>query len=612
MTATDASTAGRTAVNKSGRRALGVIRLSVAKDESTSPERQRELIEAKARARGSAVVAWAQDTDVSATKVHPFRRPELGPWLTERYHEFDEVIFWRIDRLARKVTDMGDMLKWARQHRKELVSATEPFDTDSAIGKAMVYLISVFAEMEADSISTRVTGSHQTLRKAGRWAGGAPPYGYQVIPNPDGPGFVLVHDPVTGPVVVEAVDRIINKGHVVNAITADFNRRGILPPREYVRQQVRLRNGEPEPQLGDGYKPPMWGQTSLHKILRSRALRGDVVHRPVIGRDAEDNEVRGKKVTITGPDGLNLARAVPLISESDWSRLQKALDGASRERKRQQSPSLLLGVGFCGRCGRPLYRWERTRNGRQDRYYVCRGKTKAAEVPDRCTASLIQLDELDGLAERHFLSVTGRAEVMDRVWIPGEDHSEELEQVKAAMGKVRDERDAGLYDYDGGDGEYQSRMARLVQRRKHLESLPQREPTWDYVATGKTFAQVWEASDIPARRSLMKDAGYGLRAVRDLNDRNRLTVLFRIDAALASRAAGAAEGRASDVPLPEREFWPYHLRTGPDGRQYWRVVIGEGVRFGQSEEDGDRQMAEWMAFEGQELTGKSHLPSVQN
>lgn len=67
-------------------RGVRCIRLSVRTDETTSPERQREADDIAAATlgvdfgRGSGV-REAVDLDVSASKVGPFDRPQLGGWL---------------------------------------------------------------------------------------------------------------------------------------------------------------------------------------------------------------------------------------------------------------------------------------------------------------------------------------------------------------------------------------------------------------------------------------------------------------------------------------------------------------------------------------------------
>src|SRR5262249_16035892 len=94
----------------SGKRVVGGLRLSdydgPEEDPSTSPVRQRLIIEEWAEREGSTVVGWAEDLDVSASKVGPFARPALGDWLTYRTSEYDALAFWRLDRAVRSMNDM--------------------------------------------------------------------------------------------------------------------------------------------------------------------------------------------------------------------------------------------------------------------------------------------------------------------------------------------------------------------------------------------------------------------------------------------------------------------------------------------------------------------------
>ncbi|WP_229848376.1 recombinase family protein [Streptomyces melanogenes] len=83
-------------------RGVRCIRLSVRTDETTSPERQRESDDQAAAALGidfgeGDALREAVDLDVSASKVGPFERPQLGAWL-KRPDDFDALVFWRFDR----------------------------------------------------------------------------------------------------------------------------------------------------------------------------------------------------------------------------------------------------------------------------------------------------------------------------------------------------------------------------------------------------------------------------------------------------------------------------------------------------------------------------------
>ena len=78
-------------------RVLGRIRLSRSSEESTSVERQRELIENWAKTNNHEIVAWAEDVDVSGA-ISPFDTPALGPYLKEpASNEWDILVAWKLE-----------------------------------------------------------------------------------------------------------------------------------------------------------------------------------------------------------------------------------------------------------------------------------------------------------------------------------------------------------------------------------------------------------------------------------------------------------------------------------------------------------------------------------
>jgi Resolvase, N terminal domain len=148
-----------------------------------------------------------------------------------------------MDRFIRNVSDLDAMIRWADKHGKDLLSATEPFDLRSLMGRAMAYFVGIFAEMESAATSERVTGAHAFLRANKRWPAGTLPYGYRVIPNPAGAGYVLDVDPVTSEIVREIVLRIIDHGHSVNSIAKDLNDRQVPTPSDWLRELAMSKPG---------------------------------------------------------------------------------------------------------------------------------------------------------------------------------------------------------------------------------------------------------------------------------------------------------------------------------------------------------------------------------
>ncbi|MEV6676150.1 recombinase family protein [Streptomyces erythrochromogenes] len=84
-------------------------------------------------------------------------------------------------------------------------------DLTSSMGRAMAKVIAVFAELESDTIGMRVSSAHEHLRREGRYTGGRVPYGYRVVPNPDGAGKVLEINPEEAQTIHGIVERVLNK-----------------------------------------------------------------------------------------------------------------------------------------------------------------------------------------------------------------------------------------------------------------------------------------------------------------------------------------------------------------------------------------------------------------
>jgi len=481
------------------RRALGVVRLSEWRgelDDSTSPERQRLAIMKKAAERGSKIIGWAEDLDVSASDTEPFSRPELGPWLRDRIDEYDEVVVWRLDRLVRKtIPDFADVLKWSMQHDKAIISATEDLKLDTVDGRSMALLQASFAEKEAEAISLKVSEARAFLRQVGRWGAGRPPYGYRTVPNPDGRGYVLALDPVTSEVVRDLVQRVL-AGESPNSLAVNLNARGVLTPADYwrVNGHQYVRKTEKRKLRGK-----LWDRSAVIHILRSEALLGYAHY-------------QGK--TVIGDDGMPVMFTdTPLIEQHEWDQLQAILDGRATTRQRSHGSALLLGVVFCGRCGSKLYRWAATRpSGKTYSYYRCSTWAHSERSPNgKCSFKPVPADELESWVIGEVFGEHGHPAdwpEMTKVFVPGEDHSAELDQVRRALDRVRRESDSGGYDYAGGDQAYADRVQRLTGRLKALSELPSRPATWELVPTGRTWRTAFtSAPSVEEQRALLLNAG---------------------------------------------------------------------------------------------------------
>ena len=95
-----------------------------------------------------------------------------------RNGEFSHVLVWKIDRVSRNLLDFAEMYSELQSLRVTFVSKNEQFDTSTAIGEAMLKIILVFAELERNMTSERVTDAMISRASNGQWNGGRIPFGY--------------------------------------------------------------------------------------------------------------------------------------------------------------------------------------------------------------------------------------------------------------------------------------------------------------------------------------------------------------------------------------------------------------------------------------------------
>ncbi|WFR59590.1 recombinase family protein [Anaerocolumna sp. AGMB13025] len=88
------------------------------------------------------------------------------------------LLCYRLDRINRNVSDFSKTLDILDKYDVPFVSATENFDTGTPMGKAMIYIASVFAQLERETTAERVRDNMLALSHTGRWLGGLTPFGY--------------------------------------------------------------------------------------------------------------------------------------------------------------------------------------------------------------------------------------------------------------------------------------------------------------------------------------------------------------------------------------------------------------------------------------------------
>lgn len=99
------------------------------------------------------------------------KRPMFIRAMKTCQHEGSEFVVWKLDRLGRTLGGILETLEVLTDRGVEFVSLTERIDTKGPMGKAMIRLLAVFAELERDLIRERTKAGIARARERGERGG---------------------------------------------------------------------------------------------------------------------------------------------------------------------------------------------------------------------------------------------------------------------------------------------------------------------------------------------------------------------------------------------------------------------------------------------------------
>ena len=264
----------------------------------------------------SRLQAFCQAKDITIGKIYTdggysggnLNRPALREMLSH-LKEYDVVIVYKLDRLSRSQKDTLLLIEdYFLASKVDFISVCENFDTSTPLGRAMIGMLSVFAQLEKDQITERFTMGRIARAKNGYYHGGSTaPTGYDYV---DGR---LVINEEEARQVQELYERF-RQGHSIHDCW------------QYMKSRYHTKYG--------GWN----SETLVRNVLRNEVYIGKVKfnrqsypgnHRPIIREE--------------------LFREVQKLLQD---RSQKDSSSGSSARKAPFTPrTLLSGLLYCGRCG---------------------------------------------------------------------------------------------------------------------------------------------------------------------------------------------------------------------------------------------------------------------
>ena len=298
---------------------------------------------------------------------------------------------------------------------------------------------------ERERMKERNIRTKRRLAEAGRFAGGAVPFGARVVEREE--GKFLEQDPGEAAFLEEAAGRLL-RGDSLRSVCRWANVEG-----------WRTRRGKE------------WERSSLLATLRSRTT-ADLVLSPA---------TRRALLETIGPDRRSPERSGPK-RRSPGGRPQKFL--------------LAGGLGVCGSCGSPLTTSrDRKRGGGEEGQtrYRCRNYDSGRSCPGAVSIDAPQVDAyLSGLVAERFAHVR---HLEPRLVLKG---GEDLDEAERAFSGAQ----AALLD--SPSAEALAAFQEAKERVEALRSQPQRREEI-LVETGRSIGEEFLARDLPDRAALLSD-----------------------------------------------------------------------------------------------------------
>ena len=226
------------------------------------------------------------------------------------------ILTTKLDRFSRNLLDLLQTIRFLQDHDCNYVSASENFDTSTAVGRMTLQLLGTFAEFERERISERVKENMLSLARNTNKALTKPCYGYDVIDAQ----YAINEDEAR---FVRMMFDLAEQGHGYRKIAQILNENG-----------SKTKQGKP------------WDQVNVKRLLKNPTVAGRLVY------NKRQNK-NGKIVYRDSNEWIVKENNHPAIIQPErFDAIQGVLQSRSRAHKHADSETYLLtGLVKCGYCG---------------------------------------------------------------------------------------------------------------------------------------------------------------------------------------------------------------------------------------------------------------------
>ena len=301
--------------------------------------------------------------------------------------KFKAIIVYRLDRISRNISDFSSLIEELARLDIAFVSIKEQFDTGSPMGRAMMYIASVFSQLERETIAERIRDNMHELAKTGRWLGGTTPTGFEsegeekvTVDGKKKKTFKLKLVPQEAEIVRLIYD-LFSETNSLTMTEAELMKRRIVTRNGnyFTRFSIKAILQNPVYMVAD--QEAYDYLTEKEADLFSDRAEFDGKH-GIMAYNRTDQE-KGKTTQYNPVNEWIVAvgKHPGLIPGKTWVRVQEALEQNKSKafRRPKSNESLLTGLLYC-RCGNRMYpklSKRRTADGDVIFTYVCKLKERS-------------------------------------------------------------------------------------------------------------------------------------------------------------------------------------------------------------------------------------------
>ncbi len=326
------------------------------------------------------------------------------------------IVCYRLDRISRNVSDYSALIEELNKLDVSFISINEKFDTSTSMGRAMMYIASVFAQLERETIAERIRDNMIELAKDGRWLGGNPPTGYK---SAETIGSVTIEGKKRKarmleiiPTEAETVRLIYKKFLEFNSLTKTEtfliqNNNLTKTGKRFSRFAIKNILTNPVYLIAD---ETAWNYFEMKKadIFSNKSeFNGQhaiMAYNKTSQKTGKTNEIRDIKEWI-----MAVGKHQGIINSSEWIKVQTILEQNKSKsyRKARSNTALLSGLLYCGNCRsfmRPKLSQRKNKNGELIYDYLCELKEKSK--CEKCSMKRSNGNKLDNIVSDEIKKLT--------------------------------------------------------------------------------------------------------------------------------------------------------------------------------------------------------------